>query len=229
LRHKILELPEQSVKPFRDRRVDDLMHQLAAGGNTVEIHDPRPRPRSLASLVHVAECHGYRYARIRLEGPAAERSARVTLYRDPSPGARRRAAATAAAFPPRAGGPLPGMRPGTLTPLPESAAEVALIRDHLRFDLRTRLSGESRTLTRTARVLGAVVLVTSLLAEKYAVGFATAVLLPLFMLSVEPFDRSRREALAGRLTAAGCVPFHRGDAVAGFLRPHPGERRPAAD
>ncbi|MFD7134973.1 hypothetical protein [Streptomyces sp. NPDC059894] len=201
-----------------DRHLDSLMRRLATHDDIELIH-PFAEWRTFGALAYVAECHGFRYEGVRLVG--RQRIVHVRLVRDPGPWARERAAATAAAFPGAGPGrPAPGMRPGSLTPLPEAQADVDLVTALIRYEALETAVDRTQLLT-----LGwgsaALFLLLAVLTGKYAVLLPLAVLAPLGMLGALRLNASRRAKLARYLTAAGCMPVRNGHGRERYVRPVP--------
>jgi hypothetical protein len=153
--------------------------------------------RRLAALVYVAEQYGFRFDRTLRVGSVWQ----AIVVRDERPGAVERAATRAASAPAdRPGGTVAGMRPNTLRPLPEAAAQVRLLRARIEYDAMA--AGNLRL---AVMVMGGCALFVTLVllpisvAAALAIGAITGVgfsaILGLVML--------RKKRLGRRLRAAG--------------------------
>ncbi|MER5475421.1 hypothetical protein ABT026_00325 [Streptomyces sp. NPDC002734] len=212
---------------FDDPGLVHLMRQVAVGAAGVEIPRPVAHPAPLASLVHVAECYGFRYSHVRVGNGIMNWPVVVVLHRDDSPGGRRRAAATVATLPPATGGMLPGLRPGRLPRRPDPEAQLDLIRAHVTFDVLTRLPlrrGQALVWAMTAPIL--LLMVAT---GEYAVMGSAALLMLLMPYGGIAGNRLRRRRLARRLRAAGCVPILAEDGRPGFSRSVPSDFGGEAD
>ncbi|WP_242620875.1 hypothetical protein [Streptomyces sp. BK239] len=206
----------EHVLSLADRHLTYLMRQIATRNAFVLMH-PFAELKTFAAQVYVAECYGFRYERVELVG--RQRMVHVHLVRDPSPAARQRAAVNSAAFPDLGPGrPVPGMRPGTLTPLPEAQADVDLLTDLIRYEGLGHAANQAQL---KAIAWGSAVFFALLaaLSGKYAVCLTIAVLLPLGALGVLRFNTARRAKLAERLTAAGCTTVRDAEGQERFVRP----------
>jgi hypothetical protein len=121
-----------------ERRILILRRQLAER-DFVVLSDLGGSPRRLAVLTYVAERHGFRYA----EAHRVGRALQVHLVRvvRAEPADKR----------PQDSGSVPGLRPGTLRPLPEAAPAVRLIRDRIELDA---MAGDLSVRYRAAIVTG---------------------------------------------------------------------------
>ncbi|MFI7411187.1 hypothetical protein ACIBU0_21240 [Streptomyces sp. NPDC049627] len=201
-----------------DRRVTALMRQIASQ-DVVEIVHPYAQLQTFGALAYIAECYGFRYADVRREGE--NKSLHVYLVRDADPRAQQRAAANAAAFPQAgAGGPVPGMQPGSLTPLPEAQPDVDLLATLIKYDSLGAVGDRKRLLT-MAGALAALFLLMAPLTGKYAVLLPLAVLIPACLLGALRINTTRRAKLAQRLTAAGCTPVRDEAGRERYVRPVP--------
>ncbi|CCK28010.1 hypothetical protein BN159_3631 [Streptomyces davaonensis JCM 4913] len=186
-----------------DRHVTALMRQLASQ-DVVELVHPFAEWETLGALAYIAECYGFRYADVRHVGK--EKTVHVTMVRDPDPRAVQRAAANAAAFPQAgAGGPVPGMYQGSLTPVPEAQPDVDLIATLIRYDALGAAANRKQLLTMSWGIPLVLVLLAAL-TGKFAVLLTLAALVPAFLLITLRVNETRRAKLAERLTAAGCTP-----------------------
>ncbi|MFF8969642.1 hypothetical protein [Streptomyces sp. NPDC014995] len=200
------------------RHLDSLMRQIATR-NAIELIHPFAEWRTFGALAYVAECYGFRYESVRLVGK--QRVVHVQLVRDPGPLARQRAAATTAAFPDAGPGrPVPGMQPGSLTPVPEAGADVDLLTTLIRYEALEAAADRAQLLT-IAWGSAALFLLLAVLTGEYAVLLPLAVLTPLGMLGALRLNASRRARLAGRLTAAGCALVRDGQGRERYVRPLP--------
>ncbi|WP_406007209.1 hypothetical protein OG440_14200 [Streptomyces sp. NBC_00637] len=201
-----------------DRHITALMRQISTG-NAIELVHPFAELETFGSLVYLAECYGFRYESVRLVGK--HRIMHVQLVRDPSPWARQRAAANAAAFPdPGPGRPVPGMYLGSLTPVPEAQADVDVITALIRHDALGAAANRKQML---ALGWGAAVLflLMAVLTGVYAVLLPLAVLMPLCMHGALRVNAARRQKLARRLMAAGCTPVRDAAGQERYVRPVP--------
>ncbi|WP_128433205.1 hypothetical protein [Streptomyces cyaneus] len=201
-----------------DRRVTALMRQIASE-DVVEIVHPYTRLRTLGALAYIAECYGFRYADVRRVGE--NKTLHVYLVRDDAPRAQQRAAANAAAFPQAgAGGPVPGMHPGSLTPLPEAQPDVDLITALIKHDSLGAV-GDRKRLLAIAWASAALFPVLALLTAKPAVLLPLAVLMPALLLGALRLNTTRRAKLAQQLTTAGCTPLRDEEGRERYVRPVP--------
>lgn len=200
------------------RRVTALMRQIASQ-DVVDIVHPYARLRTLGALAYIAECYGFRYVDVRRVGE--NKTLHVYLVRDDAPRAQQRAAANAAAFP-RAGGggAVPGMHPGSLTPVPEAQPHVDLITALITYDSLGAVGDRKRLLT-LAWGSAALFPALALLTAKPAVLLPLAVLMPALLLGALRFNTTRRAKLTQRLTAAGCTPFRDEAGRERYVRPVP--------
>ncbi|MFF3091511.1 hypothetical protein ACFVRB_41680 [Streptomyces nojiriensis] len=212
-----------------ERQISGMLRQIARQQDVIEIGPQGSRPKA-AALVYAAEQYGYVYGSAHATG-YKDAQILLRMYRDPSPEARSREAATLTAHP-RAGigGTVPGLLPGSLKPVPEAAGDVAVLSDLIAFDLSARFvtSRGQMVLCYLACVLvTALLLATGPLAEAVATG-GSLVLILTVALKAWPI---RRERLARRLTEAGFLPVHDEQGRQRFLRPGqqlPGHANPFA-
>ena len=201
-----------------DRRITALMRQIASQ-DVVELVHPFSEWQTFGALAYIAECYGFRYADVRLIGK--DKTVHVYLVRDADPGAQQRAAANAAAFPQAgAGGPVPGMHLGSLTPVPETQPDVDLITALIRYDAAGAAANRKQLLT-LAWATAALFLLMALLTGKYAVLLPLAVLMPAFLLGSLRINAAKRAKLAQQLTAAGCTPVRDEEGRERYVRPLP--------
>ncbi|WP_328873319.1 hypothetical protein OHT76_26385 [Streptomyces sp. NBC_00287] len=186
-----------------DRHVTALMRQLASQ-DVVELVHPFAEWQTFGALAYIAECYGFRYADVRLVGK--EKTAHIRLVRDTGPRAQQRAAANAAAFPNAgAGGPVPGMYQGSLTPVPEAQPDVDLITTLIRYDALGAAANRKQLLT-MAWAFPLLFVLLAALTGKFVVLLPLAALTPAFLLITLRVNEARRAKLARRLSAAGCTP-----------------------
>ncbi len=211
-----------------EREISGLLRQIARK-DVVEI-GPGSAVGRMAALVHVAEHYGFEYDRSIRTGHK-KTLVLARMYRDPSPRARAREAATAAAYPAAGnGGAVPGMRQGSLRPLPEARDAVARTKDRIMFDV---LSSHAADTPR--KVLGyamcAAFALTLLVSGKPLVALAGGGVLAAFLTGAFKLGEIRRQQITARLTAAGFVPVRDGSGRQSFLRPGqqlPGHTNPFA-
>ncbi|WP_369261401.1 hypothetical protein [Streptomyces sp. R35] len=167
-----------------ERRILALLRQLAER-DFVVLSDVGGSPRRLAVLAYVAEQHGFRYA----EAHGVGRALQIHLVRTEHADTR-----------PPDSASVPGLRPGTLRPLPEAAPAVRLLRDRIELDaLAEDLSVRARLVIMTACALfaGLFLLVSSWRAA--LAGFAALEAMFVGFLYLEVV---RRRRLARRVHAA---------------------------
>ncbi|WP_221347848.1 hypothetical protein [Streptomyces beigongshangae] len=177
-----------------ERRIAAMLRQVATR-DVVVLDDPGGSPRRLAALAYVAVQYGFRYDGADRLGQAL----RVRLVRDPRPEARERGTAALGRL---AAGRAPGMRPGTLRPLPDVAPAVDLLKARIEFDA---LDDDGPDWRRTAVLMSASAALMALLLipvgwrASLAAGAAmTSVCTLLLCLEVV-----RRDRLARRLRSTG--------------------------
>jgi hypothetical protein len=210
-------LPESPLS-LVERHLSALMRQVTTQ-NHVELVHPFAEHKTMAALVYVAECFGFRYAGVRLVG--RHKVLHVHLVRDPEPWAQQRAAANFASFPQvGAGGPVPGMYLNSLTPVPEAQADVDLIVALLKYDGLVEAGNRKQLLT-LGWGSGVLFLLLALLTGVYAVLLPLAVLMPAFMLGALRVNTVRRAKLATQLTSAGCTQVRDDQGRERYVRPVP--------
>ncbi|CAL9535569.1 hypothetical protein [Streptomyces sp. enrichment culture] len=203
-----------------EKHITAVMRQVASQ-DVVELDHPYAKAQTVASLAYIAEAYGFRYADARLEGDPQHKSLHVYLVRDDDDRARQRAAANAAAFPQAgAGGAVPGMRPGTLTPLPEAEAEVDLLRALIRFDT-AGAAGDPKKFLTMSWAIPLVLVPLGVLTGKHLVLFPLAAALPVLLLVALRINVRKRAKLAERLEAAGCTPVRDQQGRERYVRPVP--------
>ncbi|GGX38400.1 hypothetical protein [Streptomyces fructofermentans] len=145
-----------------ERLITDVLRQIASR-DVVVLEDPRGSTRRLAALTYTALQYGFQYKETTRTG----RLLQVRLVRDLSAEARERSAATLARL---AEGRTPGLRPGTLKPLPDEAPAVSLLAARIEFDA---MSDDPHRGPKAVFVTAAVVLTALLL---IAAGWQSALL-----------------------------------------------------
>ncbi|MFD9729615.1 hypothetical protein [Streptomyces sp. NPDC059072] len=210
-----------------ERSVAQTLGQIARQ-DVVQI-GPETSVARAAALVHVAEQYGFDYAEARRTGHK-NALVLVLMYRDPRPEARAREAATIAAHPQAGnGGTVPGMRPGTLKPLPEAEEAVARAKDRIAYDAMAQVVGKKQQLMAAGYcvVLPIVLLVAGMPLGALFGGAALAA----FVFGGFKMGAVRRERIARRLIDAGFVAVRDVHGRARFLRPGqqlPGHANPFA-
>ncbi|WP_367321278.1 hypothetical protein [Streptomyces sp. HUAS ZL42] len=200
-----------------NRHLKPLMRQIATR-DVIEIIGPGDL-ETAGALAYIAECYGFRYAGVRRVGQY--KVLHIQLIRDTSTAAQQRAAANLAAFPdPGKGRPVPGMYLGSLTPVPETQAEVDLLTTLIRYDLVLAVGNRKQLLTITWGS-AALFLLMAPLTGQYAILLPLAVLLPAFLLVALRVNAAKRAKLAQRLTAAGCTPVQDEAGRERYVRPVP--------
>ncbi|MFE2330329.1 hypothetical protein ACFXD5_41590 [Streptomyces sp. NPDC059385] len=210
-----------------ERSVAQLLQQIARQ-DVVQIGPENSAGRA-AALVHIAEQYGFEYGETRRTGHK-DAQVLVLMYRDPRPEARAREAATLAAHPQAGnGGPVPGMRPGSLKPLPEAEAAVAQGTDRIRFDALAEAGGKKKQLLAFGycAVLPLVLLIAGMPLGALFGGAALAA----FVFGGFKIGAVRRQRIAQRLTEAGFAQVRDEQGRTRFLRPGqqlPGHANPFA-
>lgn len=212
-----------------ERHIAGMLQQIARQQDTVEIA-PQGSTAKAAALAHVAEQYGYTYGTAYRTG-FKNSLVQVRMHRDPQPDARVREAATLTAHP-RAGngGTVPGLEQGSLKPLPEAVAAVAVLKDLITFDVMALYIADRSQKVKSylaCAALALLMLIDSSPVEAVASGGAVALLVTV-AFTVGAY---RRKKIAQRLTDAGflAVRDERGDQR--FLRPGqqlPGHTNPFA-
>ncbi|MFE9399978.1 hypothetical protein [Streptomyces flavidovirens] len=214
---------------FVERHIAGMLQQIARQQDIVEIAPQGSTPKA-AALAHVAEQYGYTYGMAYRTG-FKNSLVQVRTYRDPQPDARVREAATITAHPQAGnGGTVPGLEQGSLKPLPEAVAAVAVLKDLITFDVMAQYVAD-----RSQKVMGylACAVLTVLLlidgspAEAVASGGAVALL---FTVAFK-VGAIRRGKIAQRLTNAGFLAVRDEQGGQRFLRPGqqlPGHTNPFA-
>lgn len=206
-----------------------MLQQIARQQDVVEIAPQGSAPKA-AALAHVAEQYGYTYGMAYRTG-FKNSLVQVRMYRDPRPDARVREAATIAAHP-RAGngGTVPGLKQGSLKPLPEAVAAVAVLKDLVTFDVMALYIADRRQ--KVMCYLACVVLAGLLLIDKSPVeAVASGGAVALLCTVAFKVGAIRRGKIAQRLTDAGFLAVRDEQGAQRFLRPGqqlPGHTNPFA-
>ncbi|MFS8200755.1 hypothetical protein ACLVWQ_18980 [Streptomyces sp. CWNU-52B] len=178
-----------------ERLIANMLRQIATR-DTVLLADAGGSPRRLASLTYIAVQYGFRYE----DASRLGQTLQVRLVRDPRPEARERGTAALSRL---AAGRAPGMRPGTLKPLPDVAPTVALLRTRIEFDsLDSDLDWPRKAVFMTASTaLMALLLIPAGWRASLAASATMAVVFALFLR----MEVLRKDRLARRLRSAGRV------------------------
>ncbi|GGL72159.1 hypothetical protein GCM10010129_14790 [Streptomyces fumigatiscleroticus] len=181
------------------KRQVQKMLQLMASGGPVELTSPMASVKKLSRLAGVAQQFGYEYADVR-HGGGRNNALKMLIVPDPDPQARARAAQNWAQYPNAGDGV-------SLPPVPPEALE--LLKARINFDLTGR-SAEKRM---GYGALGATVacVVIALREGGQSGDFVIAGIIWLVFLAILGIGlvvtRKRNAKFAGRLRAAGFVPF----------------------
>ncbi|MFB6824566.1 hypothetical protein ACFCXA_23650 [Streptomyces virginiae] len=200
---------------FTERQISAVLGQIARQ-DVVEI-GPEPSLARVAALAHVAERYGYAYDRAHRTGHNKQ-LVLVRMYRDPHPEARAREAATIAAHP-RAGngGTVPGLRSGTVKPLPEAQEAVARLKDRIMLDVLAQAADKRQ---QTFAYGSCVALALVLLLAGMPIGaLAGGAALAAFLWGAFRLGAVRRQRIVRRLIDAGFVPVRDDSGAQRFLRP----------
>ncbi|MET9935883.1 MULTISPECIES: hypothetical protein [unclassified Streptomyces] len=201
-----------------ERHVAGVLQQIARQQDIVEIAPQGSAPKA-AALAHVVEQYGYTYG-VAYRTGFKNSLVQVRMYRDPRPEARVREAATITAHP-RAGngGTVPGLKQGSLKPLPEAAGAVAVLKDLVTFDVMALYAADRR---QKLLVYLACAVLTVLMfidngspVEAVASGGAVALLCTVAF----KVGAVRRRMIAQRLTDAGFLAVRDEQGAQRFLRP----------
>ncbi|MGI5484710.1 hypothetical protein [Streptomyces lavendofoliae] len=200
-----------------ERHIAGMLKQIARQQDMVELAPQGPTSKA-AALAHVAEQYGYTYDTAYRTG-FKNSLVQVRMYRDPHPDARVREAATITAHP-QAGnrGTVPGLEQGSLKPLPEAVAAVAVLKDLITFDVMAQyVADRSQKMMGylACAVLTALLLVDRSPVEAVASGAAVALLLTVAF----KVGAIRRRKIAQRLTDAGYLAVRDEQGGQRFLRP----------
>ena len=176
-----------------ERLITDMLRQIATR-DVVVLDAPGGSSRRLAALTYIAVQYGFRYGGTTRLGQTLQ----VRLVRDPRPEARERSTAALGRL---AAGRVPGMRPGTLKPLPDVAPAVALLKARIEFDaLDDDLDWRRKAVFMTASAtLMALLLIPAGWRASLAASATMAVVFALFLR----LEVIRKDRLARRLRAAG--------------------------
>ncbi|MFF4449921.1 hypothetical protein [Streptomyces sp. NPDC001502] len=212
---------------FTERQISAMLGQIARQ-DVVEI-GPEQAAGRVAALAHVAEQYGYAYDRAYRTGHN-DMQILVRMYRDPHPDARAREAATIAAHPQAGnGGTVPGLRPGTVKPLPEAQEAVARLKDRIMLDALAQ-AADKRQKTIAWGSVGVLVLMLLVLGMPVA-ALAGGAALAAFLAGAFKMGAIRRQRIVQRLTDAGFVPVRDETGRQRFLEPGrqlPGHANPFA-
>ncbi|MFJ3925406.1 hypothetical protein [Streptomyces sp. NPDC090022] len=197
--------------------ITGMLQQIARQQDVVDIA-PQGTPAKAAALAHVAEQYGYTYG-VAFRTGYKNSLVQVRMYRDPHPEARVREAAAITAHP-QAGnrGTVPGLRQGSLKPLPEAADAVAVLKDLITFDVLALYIADRGQKVKgylACAALTAVLLISGSPVQAVASGGALA----LFLTAAFQVGVIRRRKSAQRLTAAGFVTVRDEHGRQRFLRP----------
>ncbi|MFD3540420.1 hypothetical protein ACFWUQ_13095 [Streptomyces sp. NPDC058662] len=206
-----------------------MLQQIARQEEIVEIA-PQGTTAKAAALAHVAEQYGYTYGTAYRTG-FKNSLVQVRMHRDPRPDARAREAATITAHPQAGnGGNVPGLRCGSLKPLPEAADAVAVIRDLITFDVMAMYIADRSQKVKV--YLACVALTLILLLDRSPVEAAASGGAVALMITVAfRVGTIRRAKIAQRLTATGFLAVRDEQGHQRFLRPGqqlPGHANPFA-
>ncbi|WP_314253845.1 hypothetical protein [Streptomyces sp. DSM 40907] len=200
---------------FTERQISALLGQIARQ-DVVEI-GPEQAAGRVAALAPVAEQYGYAYDRAHRTGHN-DMQILVRMYRDPHPGARAREAATIAAHPQAGnGGTVPGMRPGTVKPLPEAQEAVARLKDRIMLDVLAQAAGKRQKAYAWGWV--GVLVLTLLVLGMPVAALAGGAALAALLAGAFKMGTIRRQRIAQRLTDAGFVPVRDETGRQRFLEP----------
>ncbi|WP_411075802.1 hypothetical protein [Streptomyces sp. cmx-4-7] len=201
-----------------ERHIAEVLEQIARQQDIIEI-TPQGSASKAAALAHMAEQYGYTYGMAYRTG-FKNSLVQVRMYRDPGPDARVREAAAIAAHP-RAGngGTVPGLKRGSLKPLPEAAGAVAVLKDLVTFDVMALyVADRSQKLLvyLACAVLSVLMFVDNRSpVEAVASGGAVALLCTVAF----KVGTVRRRMITQRLTAAGFLAVRDEQGDRRFLRP----------
>lgn len=206
-----------------------MLQQIARQQDIVEIA-PQGSPPKAAALAYVAEQYGYTYGMAYRTG-FKNSLVQVRMFRDPRPDARVREAATITAHP-RAGngGTVPGLKQGSLKPLPETVGAVAVLKDLITFDVMALYVADRSQKVKgylACTILTLLLLIDRSADEAVASGVAVALL---FTVAFK-VGAIRRGTITRRLTNAGFHAVRDEQGGLRFLRPGqqlPGHANPFA-
>lgn len=214
---------------FVERDIAGLLKQIARQ-DVVEIgSDGSIGHVRGAALAHIAESYGFEYHETLRTGHK-KANVLVRMYRDPRPEARAREAAAITAHPQAGnGGTVPGMRQGTLKPLPEAAEAVARMKDRILFDTAGAAADKRQQMTAYGSCAFFVLFL--LVLGEPAIALVGGALLTAFLVGAFRFGAVRRSRIAQRLQAAGYLQVRDERGAQRFLRPGqqlPGHANPFA-
>jgi hypothetical protein len=178
-----------------ERLVTGMLRQIATR-DVVVLDDLGGSPRRLAALTYIAVQYGFRYEETNRLGQTLQ----VRLTRDPRPEARERSTAALGRL---AAGRAPGMRPGTLKPLPDVAPAVGLLKARIEFDaLSDDLDWRRKAVFMTASAaLMALLLIPAGWRASLAASATMAAVFAVFLR----LEVIRKDRLARRLRSAGLI------------------------
>jgi hypothetical protein len=206
-----------------------MLQQIARQQDIVEIAPQGSTPKA-AALAHVAEQYGYMYGMAYRTG-FKNSLVQVRMYRDRQPDARVREAATITAHPQAGnGGSVPGLKQGSLKPLPEAVGAVAVLKDLIAFDVMAMYVANRSQ--KVGSYLACAVLTLLLLIDKSPVeAVASGGAVALLCTVAFKVGAIRRRKIAQRLTDAGYLAVRDEQGGQRFLRPGqqlPGHTNPFA-
>ncbi|MET7637567.1 hypothetical protein [Streptomyces sp. NPDC005438] len=215
------------------RQVSRMLREMASQ-DTVQVTS-KTTVTKLARLALIAEQFGFMYGDAEQVGSGQNVRTVMTLHRDLSPEAQRRAAENFARFPQAGnGGDLPGMQPGgRLRPLPDAADHLELLKARVNFDL-TGDRGEKRMLWGVGSVIFgfAFTAVLHWSEPDFVLVVLWVTLGCLFLLGIGFVWNRRRNARFQRvLVGAGLTPVRDGQGRLRYLPPGgqlPGHHNPFA-
>ncbi|TLS39945.1 hypothetical protein FE633_44220 [Streptomyces montanus] len=178
-----------------ERRIAEMLRQIATR-DVVVLDDLGGSAHRLAALTYIAVQYGFRYGEASRQGQTLQ----VHLIRDTRPEARERGTAALSRL---AAGRTPGMRPGTLKPLPDAAPAVGLLKARIEFDcLDDDLDWRRKAAFMSASaVLMALLLIPAGWRASLSASAAMAAVFAVFLR----LEVVRKDRLARRLRAAGML------------------------
>ncbi|MEV0226381.1 hypothetical protein [Streptomyces sp. NPDC050704] len=178
-----------------ERLITGLLRQVATR-DVVVLDDLGGSHRRLAALTYIAVQYGFRYEETNRNGPALQ----VRLVRDLRPEARERSTAALSRL---ADGRAPGMRPGTLKPLPDVAPAVGLLKARIEFDSLA----DDLDLRRKAvfMIASATLMALLLIPAGWRASLAASATMALVFTVFLRLEVVRKDRLARRLRAAGMI------------------------
>lgn len=183
----------RTTRPTRaERLITDMLRQVATR-DVVVLDDRGGSPRRLAALTYIAVQYGFRYERTSRVGQTLQ----VRLVRDRRPEARERSTAALGRL---AAGRAPGMRPGTLRPLPDVAPTVSLLKARIEFDaLDDDLDWRHKAVFMTA---SASFMALLLIPAGWTASLAAGVMMAAVFALLLRLEVVRKDRLARRLRSA---------------------------